>query len=271
MSDEIDKLRAKIAKLMNMTVENGCTEDEQESAMRMAAGLAARAGIALESCRPKGQVAPKAKRKGFTQEFKLHQVLAMQAAAELYGCELYVYAGGKHGCFFVGREENIELSESTGFWLMRQVELLYKQNLPKGLSQRDRAEYRKTFKAACAHRVYHRALDLMRDMRMNEATAQANTGSTALVVQSYFKTLAKENEEYFLGSPEEQEKRKQREIDRRNALTPTEREKEDRETDAAMKRAAKRKGPRGRSMPIGNGTAAGRVAGDSVSLRRQVT
>lgn len=146
MSGEIEKLKAKLAKLLNMTVENGCTEDEQESAMRMAAGLAARAGIEseLEKLKNTGQqpATRKATRKNFSQEFKIHQVLAAQAAAELYGCEIYAYDRGKSGIFFVGREENIESAETTMFWLMRQVELLYKQNLPRGLTQSARAEER---------------------------------------------------------------------------------------------------------------------------------
>lgn len=274
MSDANDKLREKLRKLLNMTVENGCTEDEQESAMRMAAGLAARAGIEaeLQSLKDTGtqptKRSPKTKR--VSQEFKIHQILAAQAAAELYGCKLYTYGRGKHGIEFLGREENIESAETTMFWLMRQVELLYKQNLPRGLTQSARAEYRKTFKAACAHRVYERARNLMWDMKMNERSAQEATGQNALVVQGYFKQLETEIDEYLYGSAEERAARRQREEDRRNALTPAERAAEDKEMERWQKKMAKRKGPRPRTLPTGNGTAAGFVAGDTVKLRREV-
>lgn len=273
MSDE--KLKDKIRKLLNMTVENGCTEDEQESAMRMAAGLAARSGIELEALRAKDTTAAqrKAIKKTVNQEFKLHQTLAAQAAAELYGCDLFLYDKGRQGLLFVGREENIEMAEQTMFWLMRQVELLYKQSLPKGMTQKERAEFRKTFKAACAHRVMLRARDLMMDMRMNERSAQAATGQNALVVQGYFKTLAQENQDVWKPSAEVQariDESKRREEERRNALTPAEREKEDKERERALKKAMKRKGPRPRTLPVGNGTAAGRMAGDRVQLRREV-
>ena len=275
-NEELAKLREKMKKLLNMTVENGCTEDEQESAMRMAAGLAARAGIEseLEAMKnaPTGASTPKRtiKTKRVSQEFKIHQILAAQAAAELYGVRLYTYGRGKHGIEFLGREENCEMAEQTMFWLMRQVELLYKQNLPKGLTQSARAEYRKTFKAACAHRVFERARNLMWDMKMNERSAQAATGQNALVVQGYFKTLETEINEYFFGTAEEQAARRKKEEDRRNALTPAERAAEDRELERAMKRASKRKGPRPRTLPVGNGTAAGRVAGDTVKLRTEI-
>lgn len=282
---ELVKLREKLKKLMNMTVENGCTEDEQESAMRMAAGLAARAGIEseLETLRTTGSqpATRKAIKKTVNQAFKIHQTLAAQAAAELYGCDLFLYDKGKQGILFVGREENVEAAEQTMFWLMRQVELLYKQNLPRGLTQPARAEYRKTFKAACAHRVFQRARELMMDMRMNEGAAQAATGQNALVVQGYFKQLAAENRAVWDLTPEQKARAEARareweeaEERRRNALTPYEREQEDREKERERKKrerqAAKRKGPRPTRLPTGSGTAAGRTAGDSVRLRTEI-
>lgn len=257
--DEIAKQKAKLSKLLNMTVENGCTEDEQESAMRMAAGIAARIGISLDSVAPAGQTEAqrKAIRKAMNQEFKIHQVLAAQAAAVLYGCEVYTYSGGKNGLFFIGREENVALTEQTMFWLMRQVELLYKQSLPKGMTQSARAEFRRTFKAACAHRVYQRAQQLMFKMRTDQAAAQEATGSNALVVQGYFDTLRKENEQYWLGTPEQQAAREA--ANKRYA-----------ERERAINKAAKRKGPRARTLPMGNGSNAGFAAGDRVKLREEV-
>lgn len=282
MSD--DKLKDKIRKLLNMTVENGCTEDEQESAMRMAAGLAARSGIELEALRAKGtsEAVRKAIKKAVSQEFKIHQVLAAQAAAQLYGCELYTYNNGKDGILFVGREENIEMAEQTMFWLMRQVELLYKQSLPKGMTQRARAEFRKTFKAACAHRVHQRATELMYQMRNDERAAQSATGQNALVVQGYFEKLHRENLAVWDPTPEQKatyermaEERKQREAARRNAMTQAERDAEDkqiaRERAALDRKMAKRKGPRARRLPTGNGTQAGISAGDRVQLRKEVS
>ena len=281
--EEIAKAKAKITKLLNMTVENGCSEDEQETAMAMAAAIATRLGIDLEAQRQAEPTAAarKAVKKAMMKEWKPHQVEAFLAAAELYGCEVYTYGHGKGGLFFVGREENIELAEQTAFWLMRQVELLYKEHLPRGLSQSVRAQYRKTFKAACANRVKIRAIKLMREMAFNNEKAQEATGQNALVVQGYFEQLHKENQEFWLGTPEEQARRKQiaeehrkREEARRNALTPAEREAEDRELERERKReekrAARRKGPRPRTLPTGIGTNDGLRAGDRVQLRREI-
>lgn len=281
--EEIAKAKAKIAKLMNMTVENGCSEDEQETAMSMAAGIAARLGIELSTVQAAGAepTKRKASKKAFSQAWKDHQVMAFQAAGKLYGCDFYTYSGGKGGCYFIGRDENIELAEQTAFWLMRQVELLYKQYLPRGLSQSVRANYRKTFKAACAYRVLQRAEELMYEMRSNDATAQKTTGSTALVVQGYFQTLAQENADYYKPSPEQEARyeqqrleRQQREEARRNALSPWEREEEDKELERERKKtqraAARRKVPREKSIPWGVGSSAGLAAGDRVQLRKEI-
>jgi hypothetical protein len=73
--EEIAKAKAKIAKLMNMTVENGCSEDEQETAMAMAAGIATRLGIELSTVTAAGAepTRRKASRKVFNQVARYEQ------------------------------------------------------------------------------------------------------------------------------------------------------------------------------------------------------
>lgn len=281
--EEIRKAREKISKLLNMTVENGCTEDEQGTAMKMAAGLATRLGIALDSVRAKDETAAerKATQKILREEFKFHQVLAAKAAAVLYGCKLFTYSNGKGGLYFIGREENVDLAEETMLWLMRQVELLYKENLPRGLSQSVRAEFRKTFKAACANRVYERAWFMMREMRRNDQAAQEATGQNALVVQGYFQQLDRENEAYGMPTAEQQarwarfaEEARLAEEARVAKLTPKEREAEEkakaRREKKEARQAARRKGRSGPRMPVGNGTESGVRAGDRVQLRKEI-
>jgi hypothetical protein len=104
-------------------------------------------------------------------------------------------AGGSGGLQFVGRQDNIDAAEATLLFLSRQVEAVYKARLPKGVDKRDRAEYRRTFKDACANRISTRANQLMRDMVLNNDLAKAATGSTALVVQGYFEQCFKEAED----------------------------------------------------------------------------
>lgn len=279
MADEkaIDRLR----KLLNMTEENGCSKDEAETARKMAEAAADRLKIDINTILPKDAPKRKATAKYKSEELKPHQALCAQAAATLYGIECNVYNLGAQGIMFVGREELIEVAEETMFWLFRQVEELYKQALPRGLTQRARAEFRKTFKAACALRVSQRADALIRDFKTNTQSAQQATGHNALVVAGHFETLSKECDDYwterFKLSPEQQQRiedRSKREEERRAALTPVEREREDKKLETERKReerkAAKRKGRAGRSLPWGSGSDAGLAAGNNVKLRKEL-
>jgi len=279
MADEkgIDRIR----KLLNMTVENGCSEDEQETALRMAANAAAKLGIELDSILAKDTTAAKRKAiyKAHRQAFKIHQGLAAEAAAALVGIEVNVYNYGENGIAFVGREELIELAEEIMFWLFRQIEELYKQALPKGLSKSARGEFRKTFKAACAMRTRDRAYSHMASLKRNDVVAQEATGQNALVVAGYFETLAEETRDYWeetLYAPMRirREKAEAAEQQRLALLPEPERVKElerkAKEQAAAAKREARLKGPRGRSMPYGNGSTAGFAAGDRVKLRKEI-
>lgn len=275
-----DSIRARISKLLNMTTANGCTEDEQESALRIASALAMKAGIELDSLRAKGSTKPKATARRRSEEMKPHQAYAAAAAAKLYGIECNVYDLGKNGVLFVGREELIELAEETMFWLFRQIEMLYKTALPSGMSKSRRAEFRKTFKAACAERTLQRANEYVYEIKRNESMAQQATGHNALAVKGHFDTLQEEVDEYWQSRFKLTPEQEARAAARAEALrkwreeNPEAAAKMDKEAERARKaeerRAAKRKGQRMRELPRGIGTNAGWAAGDHVKLRKEV-
>jgi len=267
MSNPIEE---RIKKLLNMTAANGCSEDEAETAMRMAAAAAARAGIDFDAFRAKhngntGPVKHKAKAKHLSEVFKPHQALAAMAAATLYGIECNVWNLGARGMMFVGREELIEAAEHTMFWLFRQIEELYKQALPKGMTQRERSEFRKTFKAACAHRINERANKVMRELKTNEQAAQSATGLNALVIAGHFEQIEREVDEYW---HERSSKSKQAHNDWLARLSPEARAEE--EARAAKEAKKVKKQRKGRSIPTGIGTQAGLAAGDRAQLRKEV-
>lgn len=279
MSDNNEKLNDRLRKLLNMTVANGCTEDEQETAMGMAAAMAARAGIDLDALQPKDAPKRKATKKWKHEALKPHQALAAQAAAILFGIECNVYDLGARGIMFVGREELIEAAEQTMFWLFRQVEDLYKRSLPKGMTQRARAEYRKTFKAACALRTRERAEELMRNMKTNDGAAQAATGHNALVVQGHFEQVAEEIDTYWQDLYADMAKRAEarkasmtpEQLKRQEELDAEYRKEAEKREKARERRRAKGVGPReGKSIPWGNGSNAGLAAGNEVKLRKEV-
>jgi len=275
--EEITKTKTRIAKLLKMTVENGCSEDEAANAMRMAAGLAVKIGIELDAVRPAGAPKPKIVEKRKYTMMKVYESFCAEAAAVLYGVDCYAPNYGKHGWWFTGREENVELAEQTMLWLVQQVEQLYKQTLPRGLSKRDRANFRGSFKDACGKRIYHRSVRLMRDMKTNERDAQSATGSTALVVANHFETLRLEikefeDEKYWAPIRAAEARRQEERTQMLAAMTEPERvkflEKEQKEREKAA--AKPYKAPRTRNPKYGSGTMAGREAGDRVQLRREI-
>lgn len=275
--EEIRKTKERIAKLLNMTVENGCSEDEAANAMRMAAGLATKIGIELDAVRPAGAPKPKIVEKRKYTLMKVYESFCAEAAAVLYGVDCYAPNYGKHGWWFTGREENVELAEQTMLWLVQQVEQLYKQALPRGLSKRDRANFRGSFKDACGERLYQRALILMRDMKTKDSAAQESTGSNALVVAGYFETLRNEikefeDEKYLAPIRAAEAKRQEERTALLASMSEADRvkflEKEQKEKEKAA--AKPYKAPRTRNPKRGSGTQAGWEAGNRVQLRREI-
>ena len=180
----MDNIKDKIRKLLAMAHDKGASEEEAATAMRLAMTLMARHGIEQSQL---GAEKPKVHIDNATREAtKKYELRVAQAAGALYGCNVIARNQGKLGFDWVGRPTNIEAAELTYPWLLDQVEALYKMALPKGLSQGDRAEYRRTFKAACADRICSRAMALVKDPGPVQ-------GATALVVQGYFDELTAEN------------------------------------------------------------------------------
>jgi hypothetical protein len=97
---------------------------------------------------------------------------------------------------FVGRLDNIDAAEQTYVAVCNQIERLYKTSLPRGMSQQDRAQFRRDFKMSCAIRVNARATEIVQNLMKDEIAQQA-TGSTALVVIEARKQLDQEIDVFF--------------------------------------------------------------------------
>lgn len=159
------------------------------------------------------------------------QKVAADAAGKLFGCMTLFSKSRTNGIpvfYYVGRPDNHDAARQTFSYLCDQIERLYKNALPRGMTQKDRANFRRTFKYACAHRVYVRAVALVQEMS-EQGTGEE--GGTALVVQNHFDKLADEVDTFLKDSG----------------------------VNIRMVR------PKRRSA--GLGTAAGFVAGDAVNLR----
>jgi hypothetical protein len=291
----LDKIKKRITALLSKTVANGCTEDEAHAAMMCAAGLMAQHGIDADAVRPAGTRAT-IKEKANYSLMKPYEALCAEAAALLYGVECHAPNFGKHGFHYVGREENVEAAEELYMWLVQQIESLYKQALPKGLSVKARSEFRTTFKGACGERIKERAQQVRRDMVRDERVAQQITSHNALVVQGHFQTLYQEIRDHYsdidkrreaerqLRDKERLEYRQQKlaamsEEERVELLAAEDLDRQRREKQVAQdlkrwERNWSRRNPdaqpRQRSIKRGSGTDAGRRAGDQVKLSKEL-
>jgi hypothetical protein len=171
----------KIKKLLALGQANsGATEGEAESAMSMAAALMLKYNVQVQLDGDDDKAAIKSKVIWDYSEI-WHQSCA-SAAGYLYSCRPLIWRGMGGGVQFVGRPDNIDAAQMTLAYLAEEVERLYKLNLPKGMSKNDRAEFRRTFKFACALRIAARAWAIMETLRQDDLKAIEATGSTALVI-----------------------------------------------------------------------------------------
>lgn len=226
-----DPIRKRIEALLRLAGDAGANENEAASAMAKAAALMAKHGIEV-SLEDQEAI----KRGDFVNvdlDLKWHRVIS-QAVAYLYPVKPILwtnYVNGREviGWKWVGRPDVIDVAAITMDWLCRQVERLYKECLPKGMTKSDRAEYRRTFKIACAERVFTRAYYLRCALNEDDKVAMEATGQNALVLKDHF----------------EQE----------NAKIKAEMDK----MDLSSKKA--------RPTKVGIGTRWGQAAGDLVKLR----
>lgn len=156
MSDIRDKIR----KLLSLA-EGQANEHESSRAYELASRLMMEHGIERDQLSPNEKVKMK-----YSEWFDLDQkwqLYAAMAAAELYGVQTLVHRGWEDKKFhFAGRADNVDAAQDTCAFILLQVEALYKAHLPKGMSQRQRADYRRDFKFSCASRVLTRCKDIAR-------------------------------------------------------------------------------------------------------------
>src|SRR5262245_58866641 len=97
---------------------------------------------------------------------------------------------------FIGLESNTKAAAMMFTYIVEQVDKAYRLHLPKKLSKTDRANFRRSFKQACAGRVLCRAIDIIAVLSTDNNAAQAAVGKNALVVQSTIKQRLEEADEY---------------------------------------------------------------------------
>lgn len=184
-----NKLFDKIRKLLALAGNNP-NENEAAQALSLAQKLMIEHGISEEALKPE-QIRmiigdPMSAAGDAWSQY------AGAAAAALYGCKLIRHWDGTVS--FAGREENVGTAQLTFLFISNQIENLYKQALPKGLTQSERGEFRKSFKRGAAIRVLERANEIIQNSKTH-----GTDGKNALVVVSHLQTLSEEVDQFLSG------------------------------------------------------------------------
>lgn len=164
-----EAIKERIAKLLALG-RNNSNEHEADAALRRAAKLMAEHGIT-----EKDVSVSKIVLSDHIAINKMWKRTLAQAASALYGTQTF-WAYDRESFRFTGSMAHVDASRETYEWLIQQVEFLYKNYLPKGLSQADRAHHRSRFKDACANRILVRVRIIM------ESLEQEKIPGTSLVV-----------------------------------------------------------------------------------------
>lgn len=183
-----DPIRKRIEALLRLAGDAAANEHEASVAMAKAAALMAKHGIEV-SLEDQEAI----KRGEFVNndlDLKWHKLIS-HAVAYLYPVKPIFWSehvNGREitGWKWVGRPDVIDVAAITMDWLCRQVERLYKECLPKGMTKSERSEYRRTFKIACAGRVLTRAYYLRCALNEDDKVAMEATGQNALVLKDHF-------------------------------------------------------------------------------------
>lgn len=186
-----EAIKDKIRKLLSLASNEGATEHEAARAMEFASALMMKHGIERDELDTDD--APSV---GYGRAFALERSyfdLLAKASGMLYGATPVFWRRDK-AVRFAGRDDNVDAAEQTFHFLVAQVEVLYKRNLPKGLSKADRAQFRKGFKDTCALRVLVRAQEIVESLSTKD---NEDTGSRALVIVEHRQVLESEIDEFL--------------------------------------------------------------------------
>lgn len=237
---DTNKVIDKIRKLLALS--NSPNENEATSAAEMAAALALRSGLDLAKIQGMDNAPGAERRIIYEGPFDLWTMNCYSAAARLNACYFYYtrYSTGNGRYYATGKPEKLEAAQLIGEYLVSAVTRLYKEeyeNLKDRMGGRvdkpTRFNFRRTFKYACAQRVNNRSIAYVEELKKDDRVAEKVTGSTALVVAHHYETEIMEAKELL--------------------------------EKMGVKVRLVRSKTRG-----GLGTAAGRNAGDRVSLNPQI-
>lgn len=158
-----ETIKSRIAKLLRLANDKGASEAEAANAMAKASQLMKEYSISQAEAVDTSQ--------GLKVEWGQYQpahnkqnwcLTVLAAVQQLYDVR-YVRTTRTRSYRFAGTPDAIEAAEQTYLWLIDQVNQIYKTHLKAfngTMTYEERCDYRESFKAACALRLYQRACEI---------------------------------------------------------------------------------------------------------------
>lgn len=233
----MDKIVARIKKLLALAGNNS-SEAEAMLAMEKAHELLAQHGLSMSS------VTQESAEKRLNQPQRVMrmpwEITVFSALGKLNFCSTYTmrYGGGKT-VFFVGRESSIETARLMAEYVIDTITRLSSEAAREfrketGATEKQWFDYRRSFRFAAATRIHERCMELRREREAGPTTTSSGTNLPALASLYTQETKA-------------------------NQLT------------LQQHGITLKKGPASRiKLKSSSGYAAGRAAGDTIALNRQV-
>lgn len=182
----MSEIQDRIRKLFALANDKSATEGEASNALEMATALMLKYNI--DHIPDKGNIKGDRRETGKRDNWELW---VMSVCANLNGCKS---TKGQLTGSFIGRPEDTAAAWEMWQFLITQIERLYKRDLPPRMTQSARANFRRTYKQACAIRLYERAQEILNNLRTHDNQI---SGCTALVVAQSFDQRMHEAEEFL--------------------------------------------------------------------------
>lgn len=187
----ISSIQEKIQKLLALG-RGKANESESMQALNLAMRLMAEHGISEDQLRSPEQKAEIIESVKF--EYRgVWQPLCAKAASYLFPSDVLIYKRGPLTLMsFIGRADNVLAAQEVMAHLIYQIEYFYKSSMPKGMTQRERATFRKEFKIVAANRIAERCDKIARGKPVTETL----TG-TDIVIFDHLAKLRSEIDDYI--------------------------------------------------------------------------
>lgn len=198
------KLLSRLKKLMAMANDSkGASQQERETAMRMAHSLMAKYNLTMAEAEASGRKTDDEPRSGSPLETKDFPWMTTcgQSLAHLFFCEYFItrIGRGKVKQYFVGRESNVYTAQEMTKYIIASID---REGLrvARGIGAQSISNFWRSFCKGAAAQVSLRCERLRKEAEMETEASASKAPGTALVLASLYQSEMEQNRQLILRS-----------------------------------------------------------------------